>query len=196
MSRTPSQASSATIIDKPATKRMNGDEYEAFRALFGLASEWERAGATLERRIRTITGGWRDAKLLQSKSIKLIEGITQTIPSEQIVKIAKDLKHTHVKVSVGRDFANEPGYTYLPLNSLRGLIDGAMEKCNFCDCNYEQARKCELRKSLDAVTLNDLPELDGCAYRKFSFMTLGSSNVVGGVDEVGGVEERCGVVPS
>ena len=46
--------------------RLTRDEYYALRTIFGLVSSYELNLDKLEKRIKTIPGGWRDAKLIAS----------------------------------------------------------------------------------------------------------------------------------
>ena len=46
--------------------RLTRDEYYALRTISGLVSSYELNLDKLEKRIKTIPGGWRDAKLIAS----------------------------------------------------------------------------------------------------------------------------------
>lgn len=152
------------------TTRMNGNEYESLRALFGLCSEWKRAINTLERRFKGIDHGWRDARLIETLLFKLLDKVVLTIESDQLKRISKDLKNTHVKVSIGKDATDDPMYTYMPARSLKVLINtAAAAECAFCDKNEGEARKCPLRIAMNSTLAHDLKTVEGCEYRAFGF---------------------------
>ena len=54
-------------------------EYRALRQLFGMVYAWDRDGSELQKRLKLIKGGWRDARLLMTVSEKLLKKLDQAI---------------------------------------------------------------------------------------------------------------------
>lgn len=59
-------------------------EYQSLRSLFGAKNALEQTHNQLERRVRTIPGGWRDFRLLMTLVDKLLGAVLRTIPQKKI----------------------------------------------------------------------------------------------------------------
>lgn len=59
----------------------------------------------------------------------------------------------------------------IALSDLVTLVKCAKQnECFACSKTFMEARKCELRKSLDHWTTHNMEEVDGCAYREASLL--------------------------
>ena len=91
-------------IEKDADGRFHFSErdYYATRELFGIVSTFNKCSGELERRVREIPGGWRDFRLIQTLSEKLLIGILRTVPQKKLAAIKRELDNTEVLVNVRR----------------------------------------------------------------------------------------------
>lgn len=119
----------------------------------------------LEKRLKSIPNGWRDARMIQSVLGRLIDRLTDTIPPEQRIAILTNLTKQEIRIGA-TSVASAKDFTLVPLESAYVLVDAAMDSvCDFCSKTVMEARKCELRKALDAFTTLDREEIQGCRYR-------------------------------
>lgn len=119
----------------------------------------------LEKRLKSMPNAWRDARLIQTVLGRLIDSVSETIPPEQRIAILKNLMHQEIRIGTAAT-ASAPDFTLVPLKSVYVLVDAAMDSvCDFCNKSVMDARKCELRRALDAFTTLDREEIDGCRYR-------------------------------
>ena len=83
-------------------------EYTALRQLFGIAHIWNDKGHELEKRLKKIPNGWRDAKMIMATSEKLLIKVLETIPPEKIHQIKLELQNTWLEVVVRNCIGNTP----------------------------------------------------------------------------------------
>ena len=129
------------------------------------------SGETLQRRLHDVPNGWRDMRLIQTKTDKLFDEVLKTVPLEQFAPLQRALRECTYSIGhrgpVGKNrakFDREYG-EWLPYEVINELVDGVHEKCLICMANKEEQGKCPLRKALDVIP-NDAPERDdgGCPY--------------------------------
>lgn len=138
-------------------------EYTALRQLFGIAHIWNDKGHELEKRLKKIPNGWRDAKMLMATSEKLLIKVLETIPPEKIHQIKLELQNTWLEVVVRNCIGNTPkgqAYTYVDTATLERITDKAMElSCVFCEKKGKEARDCPLRKDIERTYHWDFPQI-------------------------------------
>lgn len=150
--------------------RLTKDEYYALRTIFGLVSSYEVNLDKLEERIKTIPGGWRDAKLIASLCNKLLANILRTVPVEKLKMIQKELSHTKILCKVDYDVTgkHEDGFCYVPEQPLEKLIDEVIGyNCLICDKGPDEYKRCEFYKSMKAMypwNIDVTPEYRGCPF--------------------------------
>lgn len=138
-------------------------EYTGLRQLFGISHIWEKQGHELEKRLRKIPGGWRDARLIMTLADKLLARVLKTIPEDKLRQIAKELDNTYLEITVKRNISGEPHgdmYTYVETKTLERVTDKAMEiNCAFCQKKGKEVRDCQLRKDIERMYNWDFPQV-------------------------------------
>ena len=147
-------------------ERIKGNENQGLKWLFAFDSCLKLDCLDkLEKRLKSMPNGWRDARMIQTVLGRLIDNLSETIPPEQRISILKNLMNQEIRIGTSA-VASVPDFTLVPLKSAYILSQAAMDnQCLFCAKSVMDARKCELRKALDAFTTIDREEIDGCRYR-------------------------------
>ena len=166
-------------IEKDADGRFHFSEreYYATRELFGIVSTFNKCSGELERRVREIPGGWRDFRLIQTLSEKLLIGILRTVPQKKLAAIKRELDNTEVLVNVRRDVSppsreETDGFTYVSQRALERITQRVVDfECLFCQKKGVDAKRCLLRRDIEA-TYNfeyDCPAKQGCPFQGATF---------------------------
>ena len=144
---------------------LTGREYYALRALMGIVSTFETEDVSLEKRLKSIRGGWRDIKLIEKLSSKLLDLILTTVPQKKLEQIRLEISHTRVEISVVRDVAGryKPNFTYVPNEALEWLEEQVIDmNCMLCDKTDKESKRCPIRRNIEALYMYDFPERKGC----------------------------------
>lgn len=151
-------------MEKYERKRLNASEQDGIHNLFGVMHLLQ--GAQLDKRLSGIRYGKRDLGMLRAKTAALAAAILDTVPTQQLVQIYKNLDGLCVSVGV----KNVTGYRYSEYG--RWISDAALlkigelcrEHCMMCTLDTGQQHKCEFRRAMDELPV-DLPEHStGCPY--------------------------------
>lgn len=136
-------------------------EYYSLRLIFGLVSGLDTHAHDLERRLKTIDGGWRDWRMLLTVGEKLMRKILATVPEKKLRMISLELKHTTCEVKVhGPSDADPNMYTYVPQAEMDRVCGKAVEaECYMCEKLGGNARACQLRKDIMSLYMFDLPKI-------------------------------------
>jgi len=130
-------------------------EYFALRQLFGISHIWDKSGHEIEKRLKKIPNGWRDAKLIMTLADRLLDKVLLTIPREKLDQIKMELNHTFLEVTVKNCISGTPKghtYTYVETETLERVTDKAMEiSCAFCQNRGKEVRDCQLRKDIERL---------------------------------------------
>jgi hypothetical protein len=138
-------------------------EYYALRNLFGMVSSFEVTAKDLEKRVKSIPGGWRDMRLLTVLSEKLMKNVVETIPTKKLQLIRKELEHTVVHIDVKNNVlpkkeSADNRFTYVPEGTIDRLVDIAVQtECLFCEKKGKDAKHCQLRKDIEMTYMYDIP---------------------------------------
>ena len=79
---------------------LSGREYYALRELFAAVDGFNRNACELEKRVRTIPNGYRDLRMLQSVSAKLMRDILETVPVKKLAQIRRELSSSEMILRV------------------------------------------------------------------------------------------------
>ncbi len=142
-------------------------EYAELKHLFGLVSAMQVTRPYLEKRLRTVPGAWRDFRLVQSVSQKLLERVLRTVPVNKLHQISGDLKNLRIDIRI--DPFHRPGqeqtlkgYEFVPVEALQVICGKATDaECMFCGKHGRAARKCTLRKALLDTFPYEIPGFEG-----------------------------------
>ena len=131
----------------PTITRLRADETDSVFALSACLQEIDKAKQSMEKRLKTIPGGWRDIALVRSVLSKLIDRILETVPSDKLVSLSKNMRYMSYRVFFARPVILPRDEVVVVGEDLEVLTRYAHEySCLACDndCN-----KCELGKALD-----------------------------------------------
>lgn len=131
----------------PAPLRLRSSETDALFALYASLQEIDHAKSEMEKRLRSIPGGWRDISLIRSVLSKLIDRILETVPLEKLVSLNRNMRHMTYRVYFAPPVTIPPDEVIVKGDDLAVLIRYAHSfSCTACDndCN-----KCALGKALD-----------------------------------------------
>lgn len=151
-------------------KRVRSAENQALKCFCAMDTMMQRETIALENRVKSIKNGWRDYRMLQAVMRNLREKIYDTIPPEQVQTIERNLSTMEFRIGAAQ-VGGVTDYVYIALPDLVTLVKYAKQnECFACSKTFMEARKCELRKSLDHWTTHNMEEVDGCAYREASLL--------------------------
>lgn len=151
-------------MEEHARKRLNASEQEGLLNLFGVLQLLQEH--KLDKRLAGIKYGKRDLGMMRAKIAALAAAIVDTVPTQQLKGIYKNLDSLCVSVGV----KSVGGYRYSEYG--RWISDAALlkigelcrEHCMMCTLDTGQQHKCEFRKAMDELPV-DLPEYStGCPY--------------------------------
>ena len=127
-------------------------EYTAIRTLFGCVNAFAESAKELKRRSGEIENGYRDLRLLEALSDKLLTKFLETVPNKQLMAISKELRHTicEVKIRPVARSAHED-VAFVPQAALIRLVNRAVDlNCEFCSKCGQEARRCPLYRDVQA----------------------------------------------
>ena len=144
---------------------LSGQEYYATRALMGIVSTFETELQILQKRLKSVPYGWRDAKMIAAVADSLLIRILKTVPPKKLAQIQQEISHTHVEINVTRDYTgkSKEQFTYVPNKALEWLEDKVLDtECTMCDMDKSEAKRCPVRKNIEALYMYDFPEKESC----------------------------------
>ena len=150
---------------------LTGREYYALRALMGIISTFETEDESLKNRLKAVKGGWRDLKLIEALSQKLLDSVLATIPQKKLEQIRLEIAHTRVEINVVRDVSGKykPNFTYVPNDALEWLEEQVIDlSCMLCDKQGKETKRCPIRRNIEALYMYDFPERKGCPIAQLS----------------------------
>jgi hypothetical protein len=146
-------------------KRLNAKEAETIRAFCGIVSVFEDTLSGMEKRLKGIPGGWRDARMLASVAERLMEKVFMTVPTDQLQSLQANLKRLKMVIKLD-PVSMDDDATYVPLEHMVSLVRAVQEDtCFLCSKDEIGAKKCPIRKALDAVAFVENEPVKGCRYR-------------------------------
>lgn len=148
------------MSDKPTipVMRTNGRDFDAILGLYAAISEVEAVGKAIEKRVRSIPGGWRDLRLAQTKMEALGGQLMQTIPPEKLRNLKRMVPQVRFRIVLGRQATNaiKGDETIIGFDDLDVLIQAARDRCKMCaDWSRGKCDRCQLGKVMDRVLRYD-----------------------------------------
>lgn len=138
-------------VRAPTVMRLRSDETNDLFALYASLHEIDRAKSSLEKRLRSIPGAWRDISLLRSVLSKLVDRILETVPPEKLVSISRNMRCMTYRVYLSRPVTIPHDEVLVDGEDLEVLTRYAHGyTCVGCD---KDCNKCELGKALDHVMI-------------------------------------------
>lgn len=152
----------------PDRKRISHEEYDAFIALEAVHAVLEspKTWPILAERLKGVKYGARDASMLTKALGRVVSGLYNTVPYEQLAHLSRNIKCAGVHVGVhikGRTQEKEYGMC-LSWEQIGILMGATKEKCLVCTLDPQEQRKCPLAKILDEFPGNKHEHGKGCGY--------------------------------
>lgn len=136
---------------------------EGCKNSIGGVSTFNNCAGELDKRVRSIPGAYRDYRMIQSVAEKLVRKLLTTVPKNKLVQISKELKYTRIVVEVkpeitpSRDDGNL--LTYVPQRALERIMEKVVGyECFCCEKAGKDARRCQLRRDIEATYHYDYPD--------------------------------------
>jgi len=141
-------------VDKKEIPRwhMSYQEYLAYQELCALVGTIGNLSKKLEKRLRAVPGGWRDARMLDAVSASLVARLCDTIPAEKLLAIRREIEHTQVYIRTRPDYGakSKDDVTYVSEEALDRLVQRVMDfHCHMCDKSRADAKRCQVRKDIE-----------------------------------------------
>lgn len=146
---------------------MTYQEYLAYQELCALVGTIGHLSKKLEKRLKAVPGGWRDARMLDAVSASLITRLCDTIPIEKLLAIRREIDHTQVYIRTKPDYCQRSldNITYVREDALDDLVQHVMNlDCYLCEKNHAQSKQCPLRKTIENLYHFDInvKKTEGC----------------------------------
>ena len=145
--------------------RLTADEFASLKRLM-IALQIFKNEHDLDKRLAKIPRGkllWGQAR---AAADKLVDMITETIPTVQLATLQKNLNE--VKYQIGIPRPNAPHKDnfgiWVSQNWLSVVGEAAKEKCLTCECDVQQSRSCPLARALDEIPNLKDDNSRGCGY--------------------------------
>lgn len=138
--------------------RLRGDDVSMILGVFAAAREMEKATGDerMQTRLKTIRGGWRDARLVASALKRLTDALQWTVPREKRIGFNRTASRSRYLVMQG-PLASKPKEgteEIITTRELDELVSSAWEgRCRMCVDG--QCDRCDLGKVLDGVLGQD-----------------------------------------
>ena len=163
------------------TKKLTGREYSAMLSLFAAISHYQELYPILSKRADMVPGTQEMMDETSRLTGEIIDRLLGTIPQEKLRHMKADLDHVKLYIKV-----EPPGsvpsvdmrsFSYVPTRTLNELLAYAMEHdCFLCDKTPAEARKCPVRKMIDAALVHEVDAIDA-QHCKYSDLALGVETV-------------------
>lgn len=148
-------------------RRMSGTEQREIHALFAAITLLK--DDALRERLGQVRYGRRDYAMIIKTLYSLCERLMDTIPTQQLISLRRNLKEIGCTVGVRRPIhRNDAEYgMWLSYDALNALAPAIHDACLLCDRSPGEQRRCPLRAALrempiDVVVEND--EAGKCPY--------------------------------
>ena len=129
------------------TMRLRASETDSLFALYASLQEIDHAKGDMEKRIRSVPGGWRDISLIRAVLSKLIDRILETIPLEKLLALQRNMKCMSYRIYLAKPVTLPKEEVIVKGEDLATLARYAHDySCTACD---KDCNKCELGAALD-----------------------------------------------
>lgn len=138
--------------------RTSGADFDAVLGLYASIAELTAVAKVMERRIRSVPGGWRDFRLAQAKLDKLSDDLMLTIPPEKLRNLSKMAHRVRFHMTLGPQATNtvSSNDTVIGFDDLDILIEAARDRCRMCaEWTRGKCDRCPLGKVMDRVLRYD-----------------------------------------
>ena len=126
------------------------------------AACFSRFNDGMEARLKEcVPNGWRDARMLHTRTKKLFDKLLLTIPVEKLKVIKSEMPYLDLYIRVGGAAAYNPDdddNVMIPRNALKALSEYAtQQECVLCIKRDRAVKNCRLRKILNDTFPHSVP---------------------------------------
>lgn len=152
---------------------LSRSEYDVFKLLIGTIVAYGMALDNLKPRLKSIPGGWRDARMIYAVSTRLRNKLLLTIPYDKLRRMEAEIPHlsTYVGVNTILPVKEQEEWAVYKQGDVSTVVKMACENnCTLCDRRDGKVRGCPLRKAADKLLPFNVPSLmqDGsCLYQQY-----------------------------
>lgn len=135
----------------PPTIHARKAEIEEIFAFFAVLQEIGKAKTDMRTRLKAVTNGWRDIRMIETVLTNLIDRLLVTLPGEKLLSIKRVLPHMSYRIYFNRSVVShdDDDATVISMDDLDELVKAAHGyRCVCCD---ENCNRCALGKALDHV---------------------------------------------
>lgn len=146
-------------------RRWVADEQYSLKCMFAAISIFERV--ELDGRFASIPYAKRDFALIKSRLSNLCNLLLETMPTEQLLSLSKNLKAISYTIGVKRPASqtDKDFGLWVSYDALNALMASAHDTCMMCSKNGKEQQSCPLRKGLNELPVEKINETKGqCPY--------------------------------
>lgn len=149
--------------------RMTASEREAIMRLAMITSMTHEIEEGLSRRGPGIRGLKRDLAMLRGKSAAMLERVLDTVPTEQLKSLERQIHSSSYVIGVRRPVENgrrdNVNYgIWISWEQLAVFVQAMDDHCLVCDKRGQEIQQCELKKALDLLGVDSVSHEHGCGY--------------------------------
>lgn len=144
---------------------VNSYELRTIEFMMALNARLRSGEKDMRDRLRTIPNGWRQYRMVEGVTDKLLDRVYNTMPTKTIHYIEKLQLFGEVKVQF-KPASQLPGGEYVKEDDLKVITNCAMAaSCAVCLKDEREIKRCKLRKALQDVLVPEEIPKTGCPYR-------------------------------
>ncbi len=144
---------------------VDSQELRTIEFMMALTARLKTGEKYMRDRLRTIPDGWRQYRLVEAVTDKLLDKVYDTVPTKTLIYLQKLSMQGEVKVQFKPASRLEDWY-YVKDSDLKLIANTAMAAtCAVCLKNEREIKQCKLRKTFQDVLIPpEIPKI-GCPYR-------------------------------
>ncbi len=144
----------------------NGQEIHAIEFIAGLHARLKGDEKALEARLKAIPNGWRDYRLVSSRTEHLLDEIYKTLPTKTLIHMQRLCECGQIIIRPKPLIKMPDDVQIVCSDDLKTLINHAIENtCTICVKDHKGQKKCPLRKALmNIAPTGDIHKDGHCSY--------------------------------
>ena len=144
----------------------NAREIHTIEFLAGLDARLVGGQEVLKERLKTIPNGWRDYRMLLTRTEKLLDSVYSTLPNKTRLHMQRLCEVGEIIIRPKPAVKLHDDVQIVGSDDLKLLINAAIaSECLMCVKDAREQKKCKLRKVLANIAPTEAVHKDGlCAY--------------------------------
>ena len=144
---------------------MNSKELHRFELFACLDAQLMGGEEPLEKRLKSIPNGWRDYRMILSRTGNLVRRLYETMPDKAVQHMVHLMRHGEAIVRV-KPIGGVQYFQAVDVKDLKVLINTCIEsECLICGKEGTEIRKCPLRRAFSVICPPIDAEKGECPYR-------------------------------